>query len=102
MKNISFSGDIIPAICNCHRGQFVARAFFVDPKKGEIEIAHTFFQSMSEAEKHLDGFVVSMADEHLKTIGLSVDSAKTMTVVRGDDALQAVRKTINESNPNLH
>jgi hypothetical protein len=101
MLNISFSGDVIKAQCECHAGQFVGRAFLIENGKLK-QLAHTYFVSEEQAAEHLDGFVFAVADEHLKRIGLSVESAKHVTVVRDNEAETATQKSMNQSNPNLH
>lgn len=101
MINISFVGDVIAANCECHKGQFVGRAFLVESGKKKL-IGHTFFENEVLAGQHLDGFVFSVADEHLKTIGLSVETAKSITVERGNQADMAAKRAMNNSNPHLH
>ena len=101
MINISFVGDVIPAQCECHKGQLVGRAFIIESGKQRL-LAHTYFKTQELAEQHLDGFIFSVAEDHLKKIGISVESAKTVTVVRDDQADIATKKAMNNSNPNLH
>lgn len=101
MLNVSFSGDVIPAQCQCHQGQLVGRAFLIENGK-LIQIAHTYFASEELATEHLDGFVFAVAQEHLKKMGLSVESAKTITVTRENEAETSIQKAMNQSNPHLH
>lgn len=101
MTNISFVGDVIKATCQCHAGKVVGRAFLIENGK-QILLAHTYFDTEELASQHLDGFVFTVAETHLKKIGLSVDAAKTVTVTRDDEAEVSIQKAINQSNPHLH
>lgn len=99
--NISFVGDVIEAESQCHKVQLVGRAFIIESGK-QKQLAHTYFENEKMAEQHLDGFVFAVAEDHLRKIGLSVESAKTITVVRDDEAVTATEKSMNNSNPYLH
>lgn len=101
MLNISFTGDVIPAQCECHKGQFVGRAFVIERGK-QKQLAHTYFETVDLAGEHLDGFVFAVAEDYLQRIGLSVESAKTVTVQRGDEAETSTQKAMRQSNPHLH
>ena len=99
--NISFTGDVINARCECHQGQLVGRCFVIEAGKEKL-LAHTYFKTDADAELHLDGFVFSVAEQYLKKIGLSVESAKTVTIERDEKAVAATEKSKNQSNPHLH
>lgn len=101
MLNISFIGDVIQARCECHKGQFVGRAFVIENGK-QKQLAHTYFETEDLAGQHLDGFVFAVAEDYLQKIGLSVESAKTITIERDQDADMATKRAMNNSNPHLH
>lgn len=97
---IPFTGDIVPARCECHTGKFMGRAFIVHPVAGQILIGHTFFDDMPTAEKHLEGFVAAVAQDHLKKIGLSIETSTDVRVHRDKSAVEAVTRFMAENNPN--
>jgi len=99
---ISFTGIVEPANCKCHQGQFVAIAFIIHPIKGEQQIGHTFFETEALANKHLDGFVMTVAEETIDKMGLRIDEASSINVSHGDDALKDIRRYMAENNPTLH
>ena len=99
--NVSFTGDVVPAACSCHKGQFVGRVFKIEQGK-ETLVAHTYFETEALATQHLEGFVFAVAEDSLRKMGLLIDQARKITVERGEKADQSARKTMNNSNPNLH
>jgi hypothetical protein len=101
MINISFTGDVVPAACSCHKGQFVGRVFKIDQGK-ETLIAHTYFETEALASQHIEDFVFAVAEDTLRQMGLLIDQARKITVERGEKADSAAQAAKNNSNQYLH
>lgn len=97
-----FRGEVFPARCDCHRGQFVAQASLVDPIEGPIYLAHTFFKTEDEASKGLNGFVKQVAFKFLEECGINADSINQVEEMNGADADKALQRFMAQNNPKLH
>lgn len=99
---IAFGGEVHPAACECHKGQFVVVALQFDPQLGQRIIGQEIFPTKIEAEKALESVVMKYAKKILELAGLRIDDAQDVRVLHGDKATQAINQVFNENNPNLH
>lgn len=102
-NEVGFTGEITGAQCECHKGQFLASAYFIHPEHGLILQGQTFFKTLEEGKEHLQGFVASVAQDFFKQHKIDIDKAKTIRVSENDEAYKDVRRILKtEKNENLH
>jgi len=97
-----FSGEVKEAICQCHKGQFVAGVFLVMPGAPRELLNTKMFESMAAAEKELDAFTYETATEFLNASGLKPEDAKKVEVTHGDAAVLAENRIHHQVNTTLH
>lgn len=99
---IGFIGEVHPAECECHKGQFLVAVFCIRENLPRSFCGNKMFETEQLAEQNLEATVSECADAILAQMGLSQESANERTVSRGDAAFADENKLRNETNPNLH
>ena len=100
---IAFTGELLEAQCECHKGQWIGVAYLLHPQKGSIVAGTTMFKTKALGEEHLAGFVTTVAQDHLAKHGLDIKDAKDIRVSHGQDADRETRRFFKtESNDKLH
>lgn len=102
---IGFMGEVQPANCECHKGQFICVAFLLHPLQGRVYLGNAAFETEKIANENLDKFVNFTAGEVLKEMGLTRENAVKVEITHGDEALKSearVMKDHRESHPDLH
>lgn len=94
-----FGGEVHPAPCDCHKGQWVAVIFAYMPETDDrTMIANKLFPTEADAEKDLPDLVNACADEILAKMGLKRDEALAVEI-GGQELFDRYQ---NGRNPNLH
>lgn len=101
-SEIAFVGEVQPANCDCHKGQFLCVAFLIHPIQGRVYLGNAAFATEEIAEKELGGFVNHVAAEVLEEMGLKPENAVKVDRTHGDDAMKSERDFRSRNNPNLH
>lgn len=99
---IAFAGEVHPASCDCHKGQFFVFVFELCPYRGRRLIGTKDFKTEADANSAMHETVMSFANEVLSRMGLKHDQAKEIKVRHGEDADKAEMKYRRENNQNLH
>ena len=97
-----FTGEVVMAKCQCHKGMFAALVFLVVPGEQRQLLDNKEFKTEKEAEEALDQFVHDTAKDFLNSIGLEPDEAHTIEKHHGEAALAAEQRVQREGNTTLH
>lgn len=84
---IGFTGEVHPAMCPCHEGQFLVVVFQIHPEYGRIPVGQQMFKDEAKANDGLEGAVMAVAKQLIESVGLKVDEAARVVVAHGDEAL---------------
>ncbi len=84
---IGFTGEVHPAACPCHQGQFLVVVFQIHPALGRIPVGQQMFKNEDLANDGLEKTVLAVATSLIESVGLKVDEAARVTVAHGDQAL---------------
>lgn len=106
MKNeIAFTGEAIPAQCECHKGKFTVVVYQILPLIGKIACAAKHFDDPAEAASNVEKFTEETAKKVLSGLGLSMESAKEVRRAHGADAEKEehrIHRQARESDTRLH
>lgn len=102
MVQVGFGGEVRPATCQCHKGQFVVHVYAVISGGGSENLGARPFATEDEANSQLDCVVKEIAHDFLNSIGLQPELASNVTVTHGDEAVKAEQRVRNNNNPRLH
>lgn len=99
---LAFTGEVIEAGCECHKGEIVVVVFAIHPTMGRITLGHKNFKTVKEGEEALQATVMECAEAFMKKFGLKKETAKNIKISTGEDALKDEQRYMNEYNKDLH
>lgn len=102
-SEVGFTGEVGPAMCQCHAGQYVVLVFLINPfTQGREPCGFKVFKTEAEAQEKMESVVMHFAEIKLAEAGLKIEEAISVEAVRGDAAIERENRLYRNQNPNLH
>lgn len=96
-----FSGEVVPAKCACHKGQFKVEVSVCMTGQKPVIVGFIPFKTQEEAEDEIDLVTYFFAEKVIRDMGLRVQDAESVSIARGDEAAAMISR-YEQDDSNLH